>query len=196
MSFVFVSIILFSVTAVLIAPFIRIYTAGVEDANYIQPLFGVLMALTALSYCLRLPYHSMVIAAGHFMQTSAAAYGEAIINIGLSVILVSRYGLIGVAAGTLAATWFRFLYYVVYLSRNIFYRKVTLFLKRLAINVVAVVGNYLLGRMVISFFATDNYLSWAICGATLVAAMGALTLTIYFCFFRSDSIKFIRKLLK
>lgn len=191
-----VSIILFSATAVLIVPFIKIYTAGVNDANYIQPLFGTLMALTALSYCLRLPYHSMVIAAGHFKQTSAAAYGEAIINIGLSAILVSRYGLIGVAAGTLAATWFRFLYYVIYLSKNIFHRKISLFAKRLAINGAAVIGNFLLGSMIISCFSADNYFSWAVCGVVQVVGMGLLTLTLNFCFFRADSIKLIRKFVK
>lgn len=191
-----VSTVLYSTTAVLIVPFIRIYTAGIQDTNYVQPLFAVLLVLTALSYCLRLPYHSMIIAAGHFKQTSAAAYGEAAINIGLSVILVSKYGLIGVAAATLAATWFRFLYYVIYLSRNIFWRKIGLFVKRFFINAAAIAANCVIGYGLVSVFSIENYFSWALCGAALVAAFSLLTLGINMCFFRKDCIGLVRKFIR
>ena len=191
-----VSIILFSATAVLIVPFIQIYTKGITDAEYTQPVFGVLLVLTALSYCLRLPYHAVVMAAGHFKQTSLAAYGEAIFNIGLSVMLVSKYGLIGVTAATLAATWFRFLYYVVYLSRNIICRKVGLFVKRFAINAAVLICNGWLGYGILSYFAVTNYFMWVICGAVLAVVMSALTLGINFCFFRADCIRLIRKFIR
>lgn len=181
-----VSVILFSVTTVLIAPFIKIYTSGITDTDYIQPIFAVLMVMTALSYCLRLPYHSMVIAAGHFKQTSFSAYGEAIINISLSVVLVSKFGLVGVAAATLIATWFRFIYYVFYLSKNIFCRKVGLFIKRISINIFVVVINCLLGTRIISIFSITNYISWAFCGVLLVIVISVLTLSINVCFFRKE----------
>lgn len=191
-----VAVVLFSVTAVLVVPFIGIYTAGITDTNYLQPLFALVMVLTALSYCLRLPYHSMVIAAGHFKQTSLAAYGEAVLNVGCSVILAAKFGLVGVAAATLAATWFRFLFYVVYLSRNIFNRKIGLFVKRSLINAAAVAGNYALGCKIMSCFSITNYISWAICGVVLVVVMGALTLGINVCFFRKDCLVLVRKFIK
>lgn len=191
-----VAVVLFSTTAVLIVPFIRIYTAGVQDANYIEPIFALLLVLTALSYCLRLPYHSVVIAAGHFKQTRAAAYGEAALNIGLSVILVSQYGLVGVAAATLGATWFRFLYYVQYLARNIFYRKIRLFVKRCLINAAAVAANCFLGYMVVSNVTITNYLSWAVWGAVMVIALCLITLAINACFFREDCIRLVRRFIR
>lgn len=54
-----VTITLFSACAVLIVPFIRIYTADVADTNYIQPVFaifndsfgGALLSADALSLC-------------------------------------------------------------------------------------------------------------------------------------------------
>lgn len=191
-----IAVVLFSVTAVLVVPFIGIYTAGITDTNYLQPLFALLMVLIALSYCLRLPYHSVIIAAGHFKQTSVAAYGEAFINIGCSIILASQFGLVGVAVATLAATWFRFLYYVAYLSKNIFNRKISLFVKRSLINTAAVAGNYLLGCKIMSCFLITNYISWAICGAVLVAVMGVLTLGINVCFFRKDCLALVRKFVR
>ena len=191
-----VSLVLFSVAAVLIIPFIRLYTAGVSDADYIQPFFALLLILAALSFCLRKPYHSMVIAAGHFKQTSGAAYGEALINIVLSVILVFRFGLIGVAAATLIATWFRFIYYVFYLSKHIMGREIKLFLKRLAINVSTLLGNCMIGYWIVSRFPLHNYLWWAVCGFLLVIAISVSTLVINVIFFRKDCRALIKRIIK
>lgn len=190
------SVVLFSATAVLIVPFIKLYTAGVTDAEYVQPLFAVLLVLTALSYCLRQPYHAVIIAAGHFKQTRAAAYGEAALNIGLSLLLVSRYGLVGVAAATLLATWFRFLYYVVYLSGNILRRKASLFVRRFLINGGTVLINFAVGSWIVSRFTVTNYLIWAICGVIVAVVLGALTLGVNMFLFRDDCLDFVRKLKK
>ena len=85
-----VSVMLFSTTAVLILPFIGIYTKKITDADYIQPLFAFLLTLSSLIYCLRIPYGSITIAAGKFKDTQWAAYGEAIINFAVSIILVFK----------------------------------------------------------------------------------------------------------
>ncbi len=187
-----VSVILFSVAAILIIPFIKIYTSGVTDAEYIQPLFAVIMILTALSYCLRLPYHSIIIAAGHFKETSVAAYGEAIINIVLSIVLVFKFDLVGVAIATFIATWFRFVYYVFYLSKNIFERKIKFFVKRLAINICSLAVNCFLGYSVIHYLPKGSYLWWAVCGAVSVIIIGATTFGINYIFFKDDCKRLIK----
>ena len=190
------AVVLFSTTAVLIVPFVNIYTSGVNDTNYAQPMFAILLVSTALSYCLRLPYHSMVIAAGHFKQTSAASYGEAMLNIGLSVLLVSKYGLVGVAAATLGATWFRFLYYVMYLTRNICYRKIICFIKRFTVNAVSYSWNCLAGYFLMSRFDVGNYLFWAVCGAILVVIIFLSTVGFNLIFFPGDCRKVLQKFLR
>lgn len=178
-----VSITLFSVCAVLIVPFVRIYTQGVADANYIQPLFGFLMILAAVLYCLRIPYHSVVIAAGHFKQTSWAAYGEAAVNIVLSVVLVNWLGLCGVIIATVVATAFRFGYYVIYLSRNIIKRSVWLFVKRESVNVAAFIATFIVGSFAVAKLEMGNYLQWAIGGVTVtviaLAIVSALNIIVY-----------------
>ena len=91
----------FSCTAVLILPFVNIYTKEISDANYIVPAFSLLISAAQASYCLRLPYNMMVLAAGHYRQTQWSAIIEAMINIIVSVVLVRRFGLVGVAVGIL-----------------------------------------------------------------------------------------------
>lgn len=185
-----VSVILFSATVILIIPFIKLYTSGIADANYNEPVFALLLILSALCYCIRMPYHALVIAAGHFKQTSMAAYGEVIINVILSVVLVSKFGLVGVAIGTLAATCFRFVYYVFYLSKNIIFRKINMFAKRLLVNTLAGIFNILTGYFVISKITISDYIMWIACGVLSAAIVGITTIGINLVFYTDDCKRF------
>ncbi len=53
----------FSCMLILIIPFVKVYTIGISDVNYNQPLFAVLLVAAYGVYCLRMPY-IMVIFAG------------------------------------------------------------------------------------------------------------------------------------
>lgn len=189
-----IAVILFSVTAVMIVPFIMLYTNGIHDADYYAPVFSQLLTISMLLYCLRMPYHSMVMAAGHFRQTMIAAYGEAAINVFLSILLVSRYELIGVAIGTIVAVGFRFVYYVYYLSKNIFYRKVAFFIKRSSVNVLAYGAVCILGGRIVYALHIDNYLKWFVCTAFvfLIACIITVSCNIIFC--REDCLYAARKI--
>ena len=170
-----VAVVLLTSTAILIMPFIKLYTAGITDAQYNVPMFAYLMVVASLLQCLRMPYHSVVIAAGHFRQTQAAAYGEALLNIALSVLLVSRYGLIGVALGTVIATGLRFLYYVWYLEKNVLLRRIAVFVKRFAVNTVLFAALLLLGTSIIGKCRIESYFDWFIAGAVTVLSCTLLT---------------------
>lgn len=152
----------FVTAACVIQSFISIYTSNVKDAQYDQPVFAVLLILAEAIYCLRMPYNNMVSVAGHFRQTQLAALMEAGINIVLSVLLVWRYGLVGVAVGTLVAMAYRTLYLVVYLSHNILCREFRYFLKKLLSFGLAAGIAFLAARAASSFVAADGYLLWAV----------------------------------
>ena len=132
----FLTILLFTVTAFLIVPFVRVYTRGITDTNYIHPVFSIIMVIAYAVICLQLPYNTMIHHAGHFKQTQLFSILEAVINVVTSVILVYFYGLIGVAIGTLAAVTFRLVYLVIYLTKRILNRSIFYFLKILGIDLV------------------------------------------------------------
>ena len=114
-----VALVLFGCTGALIIPFVRLYMAGISDTNYIQPLFGLLLLLAEAMNCLVLPYTTLPISANQLKQTRWGSYGEALINIGLSLVLVQWNPLVGVAIGTLTATVFKAVYYMTYTARYI-----------------------------------------------------------------------------
>ena len=87
------------------------------------------MCIAMALYCIRLPYNQMITAAGHFKQTQNSAIIEATINLTVSIMVVYKFGLIGVAFGTLVAVFYRTVYFTVYLSRNILKRNMIIFVK-------------------------------------------------------------------
>lgn len=191
-----VALILFATTMVMIMPFIQLYTDGITDVDYWAPVFAMLLILSALLYCMRLPYHSVAIAAGHFQQIKWAAYGESIINIVLSISLVRRFGLTGVAMATVIATVFRFAYYVIYLSNHILYRGIMMFVKRIFINALCFLVSYFLGSLVIKQLTVNTYLAFAGGGVLTTGITAVVTLCIYGIFWRKDVTRLLTMLFK
>lgn len=114
--------VVFSTAAVLIVPFISIYTKGITDINYIAPIFGAMLVVAYAVRCLRIPYFVIIKAAGHFKQTQNGAFISAILNIVLSVALIFKFGLVGIAFGTFVAMFYHTCYFVWYLQNNILNR--------------------------------------------------------------------------
>lgn len=114
-----VAMVLFGCTGVLIVPFVKLYTAGITDANYIQPVFALLLLLAEAINCFVLPYTTLPISANQLKQSRWGSYGEAIINVTLSLILIQWNPLAGVAVGTLTATVFKAVFYMHYSGKNI-----------------------------------------------------------------------------
>ena len=114
--------IFFTCAISLLMPFVYLYTRGINDANYHQPLFGILLMFSNILYCLSEPYVQTCYAAGHIRQLSAYSYVEAIINITFSLLLVKRYGLIGIISGTLISYIYRLIVHLHYLNTNVIRR--------------------------------------------------------------------------
>ena len=125
---------LFTVTALLITPFVRLYTRGIVDTEYNQPLFGFLLVLSEALYLVKLPHLNLAYSANKFKEITVPAYIEATLNIVISVALVKKLGLIGVTIGTIVGMTYRMVFHVYYTSKivpgraqRIFYRKLFLF---------------------------------------------------------------------
>lgn len=189
-----VACIAFSTAMVAILPFVALYTRGVTDAEYQRPLFAMILLLAQLVTCIRQPYHVLAIAAGHFRQTAWAAYVEAASNIGISVLLCYRYGIVGVAFGTLISVLFRTIYYIFYLSRNIVNRPVKYAMKRMCLTFVTICVSFLLSDFVLSSFGDpQNYFCWALFSMVAVVISGGICLVVSLVFYKKETIDFINQ---
>ncbi len=114
-----ISLSLYCTCLLLINSFTKLYTNNTSDANYYQPLFALIITFANLVYCLREPYRLLILAAGKFKETNFCSIMEAILNILISIILIRLLGLTGVAIGTLVAISYRFIYFVIFLKREV-----------------------------------------------------------------------------
>ncbi len=111
-------------TIILVIPFVKVYTKGISDVNYVREKFAIIIILSEFVYSIRKPYNSLVLAAGHFRETQIGAWIESISNIIISCMLVSKYGMVGVAIGTLVSISIRTIEIIYYASKRILERPV------------------------------------------------------------------------
>lgn len=152
-----ITVFLFTVASFLIVPFVLIYTKYTNDVNYNVPIFASLITLTFGINTIRNSMYNMIRAAGLYKKTQRASMMEAIINVIISAIFVSKYGLIGVTIGTFFATTYFTLYEVYFLSKNIIYRPFKKFIKQIVVDFL----NIIICIWLCNFkFDTFTYISW------------------------------------
>ena len=173
----FITTVLFAATLVLIIPFVRIYTAGINDYNYIRTVFSIVIVLAELLYSFRTPYSMVIFASGHFKQTKTGAFIEAGINIILSLILIKPLGIVGVAIGTFVAMFFRTTEYAFYLSKNIVNRPVKYYFVKTVISFFSMLGIYFLFQLI--KFQPSDYLQWTLMGLLVVIVSLVVVFTVF-----------------
>lgn len=176
------STVFFTIAGIMMLPFVKIYTHGVTDVEYIRPWFSLIMVVGMAFFCFRIPYQSVIEAAGHFKQTRNGAILEAVVNIVISVVTVIRFGLIGVAIGTLIANLIRTINYVGYCSKHLLHRSYWKFIKLMLTSLIIVgltlTGSKLLGIIKASS-AFDFALNTLICSIICVIAALLVSLVFY-----------------
>ena len=184
--------VLYSVAMVLIVSFALLYTKGVIDVSYDRPLFGIILCLAGAFDCFRVPYKTIVTSAGHFKQTRNGAITEAIINIVISVSLVIKFGLVGVAIGSLCAMVFRTCQYAIYMSKNIVNRDTKYFIKHIIVSLAIMAITYLISTIYMTFI--NSWIKWIMYAIITTLVSIALTLITDLVFYRQDMYNFLRKL--
>ena len=183
----------FGCCLVLIVPFVTVYTMGISDANYIQPLFAVLITLANFMLCLRQPYFIMVLAAGEYKSTQSCFIVSTILNIVVSILLVFLWGLIGVAIGTLIAMVYQTVWMAIYNSKHLIKGEIKSFVKQIVVDAITVVLMWIATMWI--DMRSVSYLSWFIM-ALEVAGIGLLVVTVVNLLFYRDLIFDVCKYIK
>lgn len=183
---------IFGLTAILIVPFVRVYTAGVSDANYVQPLFASLIVAANAGHCLRLPYNIVILAAGHYKQTQNNYIIVAIINIVVSIATVKVWGLVGVAIGTLVAMVYQTVWMAVYDSKHLIKWPLKNFFKQIFVDIVVVIIGVYSTRMV--NMQGVSYLAWLVLAIKTTIIWSFIVIIINAIFYHSKVQSIVNKL--
>lgn len=189
------STVFFFTCIILITPFVSLYTGGISDIDYYQPLFATLLCFAEYVYCTSLTYNNMIMAAGHIKQTQWISVTEAIINIVLSLVLVKWIGIIGVALGTLIAFAFNTVANIIYMKKYIFDMSLGWIIKVYLANLVAgVLAMCLFGNIVNAHIT--GFISFFIWAAVVFAGVCLIDVVLNYFFFKNETKSVLLKISK
>lgn len=185
---------IFTICGLLIVSFVAIYTKDVNDANYIVPTFASVITLANGVYCLRFPYNMMVLAAGHYKETQTSSFIEMGINIVISVAVVIRFGLVGVAVGTFCAMFYRTCYLAWYLSKKIINRNIKHFIKHCLVDVGSVIIMAVVGSLFVK--PCDSFGIWIANACVVSVVCFVIVVVINLIFYKEKTISEYNKIVR
>lgn len=188
------ALLIFGCAAALIIPFVKLYTKNISDADYIVPVFAITLTLAYLIQCARNPYNTLIQAVGHYKQTQTNYIVSALLNLGLSVILVIRLDIIGVAIGTLVAALYQFIWQGHYVYKEILSNSKNGMIYKL----IYIMGIFFVGQLLSSFvnaITIEDYSHWFVVGM-IMAILWMVILVCFSYFFCRDNIEMCIGILK
>ena len=165
----------------LLNPFIQLWVGETMLVNDITVLFFVLILHTTI---VRVPIGSFITVYGLFKQTKKAAYIETVVNLGVTLIAVQYYGILGVLAATTLGYLVSDIFRTKPLYNQKFNRRVILYyleyLKYTALMMISIVILYLCFSIV--DVQISNLLIWFVIGV-ITFIVNALFMFVLFKFF-------------
>ena len=135
---------LFSICYILLLPFIKLYTAGIQDVNYIYKYLPLLFCLIQIITCGKNVGDMTVNVGGLAKNVVWRSILEATINIVVSIALVQFIGIYGVLIGTITATFYRLMDVIIFTNKKVLKRKPFKTIKVFLVNVMFFIGVVLL----------------------------------------------------
>ena len=189
-----ITTIAFSCTYVLITPFVSVYVRGITDVNYVRYLFGYLIVVSEFIWAIRLPYSSLVLAAGHFKQTKVGAWIECVVNIFISLLLVFKFGIIGVAIGTIIAMSIRTIEFIIHTNKKILFRNYNLSIYKILLVVVETII-IIFVYSIIPKFTYNNYFNWGLNAFVIFVVSTFIVLFLNTIFYKQEMLS-VKKIIK
>lgn len=138
----------------MITPFVKLYTDGITDIEYINQWYPLLFSfIPLLSWCRYVP-NNLAGISGNFKKNAIYSIIEAVLNLSLSFILVFFLDIIGVLIATVVALPIR-VFLLNYLSeKHILKRNGIKTIIIIGVNLLAfglaILGNYLINGLIIT----------------------------------------------
>ncbi len=170
----------YSCSMVLIMPFVKIYTQGINDVSYNVPLIGFIFVLNGLMYNIKTPQGMLVISAGLFRETRVQTTIQGLIAVGAEVVLAQFWGLAGILTGAIISNLYRDIDLLFFIPRYVtrlpvrktFYRMVRIIICSM---LIIIPFNYI----TIQAVTYGQWINWAIM-VSIYAALVVIMINVIF----------------
>lgn len=179
-------------TAVLITPFVKVYTNGINDANYDVPVFAAILVFSHALHSLRLPYNVMILAAGHYKETQVNYIIATLLNVVISIIGVKVLDLNGSAIGGVIALGYQVLWMAIYNSKKIIKWPFRNFLKQCWVDTLSISFGLLFCSYI--YLGEANTINWIKMSVKVSLVFFLVLIFTNFIFYK-DKLQFLLSLL-
>lgn len=185
----------YTCVAVLLHPFVYLYSQGFTDGvNYVRPELVLLFALSGILMAVRTPGLTVICAAGHYKETQTRAIIELVISLGFSLILTPIFGIVGVMTAMCLSYLYRSADVIIYTAKYFVEGTLKRSIGRIVRN-TAVLGLSVFGGIMLLPQTTDSWLIWLI--SAVAIGLGSLVLILIVNWiFEPDEFKKIFELIK
>ena len=174
-SYYIIITIVYAVTAIMIMPFVKLYTTGINDANYNQPLLGLLFTLNGLLYNLKTPQGMLVISAGLYKETRLQNSIQAAIIVVGGIILAPFLGLVGILIASCLSNLYRDIDLAIFIPRKVTKLPVKDTAKRMLLVIVLSIVIYM-PFVIFLTINTNGYIQWIL--QAIVVTLYATIITV------------------
>lgn len=189
---ILVSAIIYSSTAMLIKPFLILYTNKFSDAEiYIIPLFISLFVVTEFIHKIKAAPNMLVTASGNFKSTKKNAVVETMLNLIFTIIGAVFLGFYGVILGTLIALSYRLIDLNIFASKEILYSKPNRRFTKIFVNFVILI-TIVIVAFSYNIIISNNYYEWILYSIATVSLFTVLFSFLNIIIFKNDFIKTIK----
>ena len=109
----------YSCMNILYISFIRLYTSGITDINYVNPLIAILFVINGIAFNIKTPAGTLIGAAGIFKETKAATILQTAIAIIAAAILTPLWGIQGVLVALIISNLYRDIDLIIYMAKHV-----------------------------------------------------------------------------
>lgn len=177
-----IATVLFAVAAILIVPFVVLYTDKITDANYDAPLIGIMVVLEAITDHCKMPMDLMISASGKFRETrhhcTAQVLTAVLLGLGLGywgLQTSMTMAVVGILSGIIISNILRAVLQLWFVPRYITLLPWRNTLKRMLLMIaeVAVIAGPFLGFRLLDI---NGFFKWITLGVPLCIYALAVTL--------------------
>lgn len=158
--------------AITLLPFMQIYTRGITDMDYQQPLLAFLMTLNGLFYHMKSPHGLLVFSAGLYHETRVQTTIQGAILLIVGLILTPWLGVIGPIIGGILSNIYRTIELKGFMPKHLPPKSFTQSGALMLCSIVLFSCIYLILQKI--SFSASNYLIWSIEAAGVCCAAAGL----------------------
>ena len=115
--------VIYGVTFVMLLPFVSIYTSGLTDVNYYNPILAIMIVLNGLLYNIKTPPSMLVVSAGMYKETRWRVTAQGVIIVVAGTLLGLAFGMPGIMAGCCISNLYRTVDLLFFVPKNITHTK-------------------------------------------------------------------------